>query len=89
MSAIFLRLAYYIVIAFVVGTIAQVVTGYNKRRFFTTIMLGVIGVILGDRLASYFHLPYIIPPFFGVSLEWATLGAIIFILAYRLIRGEW
>lgn len=87
MSGYLLRLIYYIVIAFVIGTIAQLITGYHKHRTFTTLILGFAGVIVGDFLSNHFNLPDIY--FFGISIFWSILGAIIFILLFRLIRGKW
>ena len=89
MSGLLLILLYYLVIAFFVGTVAQLVTGYQKRRTFTTFILGFIGVVAGNYLAYHLRLPHIIPPFFSVSLVWSVAGAVIFILAFRLIRGRW
>jgi uncharacterized membrane protein YeaQ/YmgE (transglycosylase-associated protein family) len=89
MSVSLVKLTYLLVIAFVIGTVAQLITGYHKRRIFTTFILGFIGVFAGDLIANYFHLPHILPPFFDVSLVWSVVGAVIFILAFRLIRGRW
>lgn len=89
MSVSIVKLIYYLIISFVIGTIAQLITGYHKRRIFTTFVLGFIGVLAGDLIADYFGLPHIIRPFFGVSLLWSVVGAVIFILAFRLIRGRW
>jgi len=87
MPGYILRIIYYLVLAFAIGTLAQMATGYRKRRLFTTFVLGFIGVFIGDFVANRFNLPdfYI----FGFAMIWSILGAVIFILLFRLIRGEW
>ena len=82
-----LLILYYIAVAFLVGTVAQVVTGYNKRRLFTTFVLGFIGVMIGDLVARRFGLPdfHII----GISVLWSIACAVLFIVLFRLIRGRW
>ena len=89
MSGQLLRLLYYFILAFAIGTLAQVATGYLRRPMFTTLLLGFIGVFIGDRIPGLFHVPHIIPPVFGISILWSTLGAVALILAYRLLRGRW
>jgi uncharacterized membrane protein YeaQ/YmgE (transglycosylase-associated protein family) len=88
MSGSFLQFAYYLVLAFIIGTLAQVVTGYKKRPLITTLVLGFLGVWAGDFLAFRLHFPHIIPPVFGISLVWSTVGATLFILGYGLLRGK-
>ena len=77
----------YVVIAFIVGTVAQLVTGYHKHRIFTTMILGLIGVIAGDLASKKFGFPDF--HLFDISIFWSFAGAIIFILLFRLIRGRW
>jgi len=89
MREFFLRLLFYLVIAFVIGTVAQILTGYNKRRTLTTLLLGFVGVVAGDFISVKFHLPQIIIPIFGISIVWSIVGAVIVILVYRLLRGHW
>jgi uncharacterized membrane protein YeaQ/YmgE (transglycosylase-associated protein family) len=89
MQGQFLRILYYLILAFAIGTLAQVVTGYKRRPLFTTFLLGFIGVFLGDNIPRIFHVPYIIPPVFGISLFWSILGAVVLILIFRLLRGRW
>ena len=89
MSGWLVRFLFYLILAFVIGTAAQIFTGYHKRRILTTLVLGFIGVYAGDLTAQYFRLPSILPPIFGISLLWSILGAILFILAFRLLRGRW
>ncbi len=86
-----LKLLYYLVIAFVVGTVAQFVTGYHKQRVFTTFLLGFVGVVLGDFFSYRLHLPPQHPLFFvfGISIPWSIIGAVLVILVYRLLRGRW
>lgn len=88
MSGQILRIIYYILLAFIIGTLALLATGYKRRPLFTTLILGFIGVWLGDFLAAFFHLPPIIPEVFGISVLWSTLGAVAFILGYGLLRGK-
>ena len=89
MSGQILRLVYYIVLAFIIGTLALAITGYKKRPVLTTLILGFIGVATGDLLANRLHLPGIIPQVFGISILWSTIGAVVFILGYSLLRGRW
>lgn len=83
-----LQIVYYFVIAFAVGTVAQLVTGYRKRTLLTTMVLGFIGVVCGDLFAKKAHF-LIQPKVFDISIFWSIAGAVLFILAYRLIRGKW
>ncbi|HDS30189.1 MAG TPA: hypothetical protein ENN67_04010 [Firmicutes bacterium] len=88
MSGIWLQLAYYLVLAFIIGTLAQLITGYQKRKLITTLVLGFIGVFAGDRLTRLFKISFL-PRVFDIDIFWSILGAIVFILAFRLIRGRW
>ena len=87
MSAQIHLLVYYLVLAFIIGTAAQLVTGYSKRRLFTTLILGFLGVAAGDFVSKYFGFWdfYI----FGISIIWSIAGAVLIILLFRLIRGRW
>jgi uncharacterized membrane protein YeaQ/YmgE (transglycosylase-associated protein family) len=89
MSGHLVRILFYLILAFVVGTAAQIITGYHKRRVLTTLILGFVGVFAGDFIAQHFRFPHILPPVFGVSLVWSIVGAILFILAFRFLRGRW
>jgi len=91
MGSILLRLLYYLVIAFFVGTVAQYITGYHRQRVFSTFLLGFVGVILGDFFSYRLNLP---PHhawffFFGISIPWSLIGAVLVVLVYRLLRGRW
>ncbi len=87
MPAILLRVAIYLVIAFLVGTIAQLATGYHKRRIFTTVILGLLGVAAGDYASRY--IGFLNVNFIDISIIWSIAGAVLFILLFRLIRGSW
>lgn len=87
MSGYLLRILYYLVVAYVIGTAAQYLTGYRKQRVFTTFIIGFIGVVAGDLVAYHFHLFDF--QFFGISIIWSILGAVVFVLIFRLIRGQW
>ena len=90
MPGYFLFALYYLVMAFVIGTLAQILTGYRKRRLFTTVVLGFIGVMAGDLLSKHFGFPDLhIINIFNISIIWSTLGAVLFIVLFRLARGEW
>jgi len=80
---------WYLVLAFIIGTLAQILTGYQKRALLTTFIIGFIGIWLGDWLGNHFALPSILPRFFGISIFWALLMSIGFIILYRFIRGRW
>jgi uncharacterized membrane protein YeaQ/YmgE (transglycosylase-associated protein family) len=87
MPGYFLRILYYLVVAFAIGTVAQYATGYSRQRIFTTFILGFIGVMAGDFVAYHFHLFDF--RFFGISIMWSLLGAVVFVLLFRLVRGQW
>jgi len=89
MAVLAVRVLYYLIIAFAIGTIAQLVTGYHKHRIFTTFIIGFVGVLAGDWFAHTLRLRHIIPPFYGVSLVWSIVGAVLFIMLFRLVRGRW
>ena len=87
MSGQWLRILYYLVIAFVIGTAAQILTGYRRRPLLTTLALGFIGVIAGDLIADRLHLPHLISVF-DISIVWSTLGAVIFIVAFQALQEK-
>jgi uncharacterized membrane protein YeaQ/YmgE (transglycosylase-associated protein family) len=88
MSGWFLRLIYLLVLAFIIGSLAQMITGYRKRPVITTFVLGFIGVVVGDFAAKTLHLPWIIPPIFGIAIFWSIIGSVVFILLFALLRGR-
>jgi len=88
MPVIFIKLTFYVLIALLIGAVAQRLTGYHKLRFFTTLLIGIFGVAIGDFIAHRFRLwtPFV---YWDINILWAIVGAVIFIFLFRLIRGRW
>jgi uncharacterized membrane protein YeaQ/YmgE (transglycosylase-associated protein family) len=80
-----------LLIAAIVGTIAERLVGYSGGGFLVTIALGFIGAVLGTWLAQRFNLPELLTlDVGGVSFPiiWAIIGAALFVAVISLIaRG--
>jgi uncharacterized membrane protein YeaQ/YmgE (transglycosylase-associated protein family) len=74
-----------IVIGLIAGYIAEKVTA-SDHGLITNLIVGVIGAFVGGFLASLLGLN-IAPGFWGTLIV-ATVGAIIFLYVWKLIRGR-
>jgi uncharacterized membrane protein YeaQ/YmgE (transglycosylase-associated protein family) len=74
----------WIVIGLIAGWLAHVVLG-GRGGLFGNIAVGLVGAIVGGFLFEKLNLQ-VMPDFWG-NLITATVGAIIFLLIWRAIRG--
>jgi uncharacterized membrane protein YeaQ/YmgE (transglycosylase-associated protein family) len=74
----------WIVIGLVAGWLAHAVLG-GRGGLFGNIAVGLIGSIVGGFLFEKLNL-HVMPVFWG-NLITATIGAIVFLLIWRAIRG--
>ena len=74
----------WIVIGLIAGWLAHVILG-GRGGIFGNIAVGLVGAIVGGFLFEKLNLQ-VMPDFWG-NLITATIGAIIFLLIWRAIRG--
>jgi uncharacterized membrane protein YeaQ/YmgE (transglycosylase-associated protein family) len=83
----------HLVLAVIVGWIAQRLLGYREISFLTTLVVGLIGSFIGNTIARSLNLPYAFPSdtlqvWGNISIPYAVLGCILFIFIMNLIaRG--
>lgn len=75
----------FLIIGLIAGYIAEKVTRSN-HGLITNLIIGVIGAFVGGFLADALGLNF--APGFWSSLIVATVGAIIFLYLWKLIRGR-
>jgi len=71
-----------LIVAAVVGTLAQLLSGYSRGGLLGSIVLGFIGALIGTWGAREFGLPDILTLQIGGTnfhIVWAILGAALFI----------
>ncbi|HZW39972.1 MAG TPA: GlsB/YeaQ/YmgE family stress response membrane protein [Ignavibacteriaceae bacterium] len=77
-----------LIIAGIVGSIGESITGYSRGGCFVSIAVGFIGALLGSWMAKKFNLPEIFQLSVGkvaFPIIWAIIGAIVFTLILRLL----
>lgn len=78
----------WIVFGLIAGVIAKLLMpGKDPGGFIITILLGIAGAVVGGLIASAFGFGGVTGFNFG-SFIVAVLGAIILLVAYRMIRGR-
>ncbi len=75
-----------IIIATLAGALAQLVVGYTRGGCLASILIGIVGALLGSWIANWLHLPNILV-IAGVDVVWTFIGAAIFVAALALIMG--
>lgn len=86
-----IELVILFVVAFVIGLIAQLIVGFDRKGCLVTVAIGFIGAVLGSFLVSSFNLPELFAPTIGskqIPLVWGIIGAVVFILIVSLILGR-
>ncbi len=71
-----------LIVAAVVGTLAQLLSGYSRGGLLGSIVLGFIGALIGTWGAREFGLPEILTLQIGGTnfpIVWAIIGAALFI----------
>jgi uncharacterized membrane protein YeaQ/YmgE (transglycosylase-associated protein family) len=74
----------WIVIGLIAGWLATYILG-GRGGLFRNLAVGLVGAIVGGVLFRTFNLE-VMPDFWG-NLITATIGAIVFLLIWRAIRG--
>jgi uncharacterized membrane protein YeaQ/YmgE (transglycosylase-associated protein family) len=80
----------WIVLGLIAGAIAKtILPGDDPGGFIVTIIIGVVGAILGGFLAQVLFGRDTVDEFFDVS-TWLTaiIGAIILLVLYRMVAGR-
>ena len=80
----------HIILALFVGWTAQRLLGYRDIDFLTTLIVGLIGSYIGNAAARALSMPYAFPKdslqvWGQISIPYAILGCIFFIIALNLI----
>lgn len=88
-----IELLILLLIAAVVGVIAERVTGFKSGGLLVSIAIGFIGAVFGSWLAQRMGLPEILRLDIGgvdFHLVWSLIGAILFLAVVALLsRGGW
>jgi len=86
-----IELVVLFVVAFVIGLIAQLIVGFDRKGCLVTVAIGFIGAVLGSFLVSRLGLPELLPIIVGskqINFVWGLIGAVFFILIVSLILGR-
>src|SRR5258708_6795489 len=75
-----------LIIAALCGAVAQLIVGFTRGGCITSLVVGLIGAILGSWLAAELHMPPIIA-IAGIAIVWTIIGAAILTAALTLIMG--
>jgi uncharacterized membrane protein YeaQ/YmgE (transglycosylase-associated protein family) len=78
-----------LVIAGLVGALAEFLIGFSLGGLLGAMIVGVVGALIGDWLARLLRLPAILPIQVGtgsIELVWATLGAILLVGLLSALR---
>ena len=79
------------IIAGVVGGVAQSIVGMSGRGCLVSIAIGLVGALLGNYLAKMADLPDIFTLHVGnhsFPLVWAVVGAVIFVAIVSLFQSK-
>jgi uncharacterized membrane protein YeaQ/YmgE (transglycosylase-associated protein family) len=78
-----------LVIAGLVGALAEFLIGFSLGGLLGAMIVGVVGALIGQWLARLLNLPAILPVQVGtrtIELIWATLGAILLVGLLSALR---
>ena len=78
-----------LVIAGLVGALAEFLIGFSLGGLFGAMIVGVVGALIGNWLARLLQLPAILPVQVGtrtIELVWATVGAILLVGLLSALR---
>src|SRR5260221_7334595 len=73
-----------LVIATLCGALAQLIVGYTRGGCLGSILIGVVGALIGGWLAALLRFPNFIV-IDGIDLVWTSVGAIVFVAALAVI----
>ena len=75
-----------LLIAALCGAVAQLLVGFTRGGCLTSLIVGLIGAVLGSWLAGELHMPVILAVA-GIDIVWTIVGALILTAALTLIVG--
>ena len=80
----------HIILAAIIGWLAQRLLGYREIDFLTTIGVGVVGSYIGNSIARFWNLPYAFPGdtvqvWAQMSIPYSLAGCVVLILGVNLI----
>jgi uncharacterized membrane protein YeaQ/YmgE (transglycosylase-associated protein family) len=79
----------WIVVGLIAGVLAKMIMpGKDPGGWIVTILIGIVGAIVGGFLVGLFVPGDLITGINITTIVVATLGAIVLLLAYRLIAGR-
>ncbi len=79
-----------LVIAGIVGSIAEFIVGFGRGGFLVAVIIGLAGALIGSWLARQLDLPVLLPITVGdrtIEIVWALLGSILLVFILGLLRG--
>ncbi len=75
-----------ILIAALIGALAQLLVGYTRGGCLMSLLVGLVGALLGGWLAALLGMPPILD-LGGVDVVWTLIGSAIFVLILSVVMG--
>ncbi len=75
-----------LIIAGLCGALAQLLVGYTRGGCLASLLVGLVGALVGSWLAALLRMPAILP-IAGVDVVWTVIGAAVFTAVMSLIMG--
>ena len=75
-----------VLIAIVIGLVAQLVIGYSHIGFLGHIVVGIFGAFLGSLIATWLKLPTIFVVA-GIDIVWTIAGTILLVVLLSFLVG--
>ncbi|MEP7285241.1 MAG: hypothetical protein ABI947_05680 [Chloroflexota bacterium] len=75
-----------LLVAALCGALAQLIVGYTRGGCLASLLIGMIGALLGGWLAAQLRLPNILV-LAGIDVVWTFIGGAIFVAALAVIMG--
>src|SRR5262249_28385771 len=75
-----------LLVAALCGAVAQLVVGYTRGGCLASILIGLVGALLGNWLAGALHMPNLLI-IEGVDVAWTFVGSAILVAALALTMG--
>ncbi len=85
-------LLFYIVIAAICGAVGKAIAGDVRGGLIVSIVLGLIGAVLGPWIAHLLKLPEPLMVTVGghpFGILWAVIGAAVFVAILHLLSRRW
>lgn len=86
-----LELVVLLLVAGVIGSIGQSISGYSHGGCLSAVAVGFVGALLGTWMARQFGLPEIFMLQIGgvaMPIVWAIIGATLFVALVSLLAGR-